>query len=301
MASRLPPLKALRAFEVAGRHLSFMKAAADLNVTPGAISRQIKLLEDYLGLRLFERGYREVTLTPAGREYVDSLEEIFGRLEAATDRLMDQHHRKPLHIFASMMFTMRWLMPRLGKFEGASAGEIRLSTSLAADPNPFRSGNVDAAIYIGNADLPGMVCRRLLPSRLVPICSPALLRVKPLRNLDELGQHTLLHSSVFPNNWGNWLAIAGRPDIRGQQSVSFGSTSLAYQAAVEGLGVAIGQTTLIREDLAAGRLVVPFPQVLEDGNAYILAYPEAGIHHEMLTPFVRWLQAEAASDQKRGS
>jgi LysR family glycine cleavage system transcriptional activator len=298
MASRLPPLKALRAFEVAGRHLSFMKAAVELNVTPGAISRQIKLLEDYLGLRLFERGYREVTLTPAGHEYADSLEEIFGRLEAATDRLMDQHHHKPLHIFASMMFTMRWLMPRLGKFDEASAGEIRLSTSLTADPNPFRSGDVDAAVYLGNTDLPGMVCRRLLPSRLVPICSPALLRGKPLRNLDELGQHTLLHSSVFPNNWANWLAMACRPDIRGQHSVSFGSTSLAYQAAVEGLGVAIGQTALIREDLAAGRLVVPLPHILEDGNAYILAYPETGIHHEMLMPFVRWLQTEAANDHR---
>ncbi len=300
MASPFPPLKALRAFEVAGKRLSFAKAAAELGVTPGAISRQIKILEDFLGLRLFERGYREVTLTKAGLAYVASLEEIFGRLEAATDRLMNEHHRKPLHIFASMMFTMRWLMPRLGNFEEDSAGEIRLSTSLAADPNPFRSGDVDAAVYLGNTELPGMICRRLLPSRLVPICSPALLRTKPLRNLDELRQHTLLHSSVFPNSWANWLTIVGRPDICGQHSVSFGSTSLAYQAAVEGLGIAIGQTALIREDLAAGRLVVPLPQILEDGKAYILAYPEAGVHHEKLMPFVRWLQTEAAIDQKRG-
>ncbi len=294
MTERLPPLNALRVFEAAGRHLSFTRAAAELNVTPGAVSRQIKLLEEQLAVRLFQRGYREVALTPGGRDYLEAVTDVLARVASATNRLVGAHRKRPLHIFASMMFSMRWLMPRLHGFEGALSGSIRLSTSIASEPNPFSSGDVDAAIYLGQADWPGMVCHHLLESRLVPICSPALLRDKKLNCAADLARHTLLHSAVFPDSWAKWLAMTGHTDLVGLHSASFGSSSLSYQAAMEGLGVALGQTALIREDVAAGRLVVPLPQALQDGGAYILAYPQQTARNELLASFLGWLLEEAA-------
>lgn len=296
MAERLPPLNALRVFEAAGRLLSFTAAAAELNVTPGAVSRQIKLLEEHLAVQLFDRGYREVSLTPGGRAYLETLSDAFRRIDVGTRKLMHSHRDRPLHIFASMMFTMRWLMPRLSTFEGALAGGIRLTTSLTAVPDPFSAGDVDAAIYLGRTDRPGLRCHRLLEGRLVPICSPALLRSKPLRRVGDLARHTLLHSLVFPDNWKNWLIAAGHPDIRGVNSIGFGSSSLAYQAAIEGMGVALGQAVLIREDIEAARLAAPLSQTLQDGSAYILAYPKGAARNPGLASFLTWLRAKAAAD-----
>ena len=296
MAERLPPLNALRAFEVAGRNRSFTQAAVELGVTPGAISRQIRTLEDHLAVRLFDRGYRQVTLTPGGREFLADLTEAFTGIEASTRRLVGVHRRRPLHVFSSMMFTIRWLLPRLHGFQEALSGNIRLSTSIASEADPFGGGDVDAAIYLGQTGRFGMTCHPLIASRLVPICSPSLLRRVQLADVGDLFSHTLLHSAVYPDNWPRWLAQYGQPRRPGQQEASFGSSSLAYQAAIEGLGVALGQIALIREDLAAGRLVVPLPGVLEDGSAYILAYPEVAARNELLGSFRNWLVAQAACE-----
>jgi LysR family transcriptional regulator, glycine cleavage system transcriptional activator len=294
MTDRLPPLNALRAFEAAGRRQSFTLAAAELNVTPGAVSRQIKLLEEHLSVRLFERGYREVTLTPGGREFLETLSDVFARMEDATRRVTGAHRERPLHIFASMMFTMRWLLPRLAAFAGAASGRIRLSTSINAEADPFSAGDVDAAIYLGWADRAGMICHHLLASRLVPICSPALLRSKPLTSVADLSRHTLLHSAVFPDNWAKWLSAFAPAGFEGSHGVSFGSSSLAYQGALEGIGIALGQMALIREDLAENRLVVAWPQALEDGRAYILAYPADARRNSLLDAFLCWLLDEVA-------
>jgi LysR family transcriptional regulator, glycine cleavage system transcriptional activator len=297
MPERLPPLNALHAFEVAGRRLSFTAAADELNVTPGAVSRQVKLLEQHLGVQLFERGYRKVSLTTGGRAFHDALSDAFGQIGAASRRLVQSHRDRPLTIFASMMFTMRWLMPRLGSFEGTGASGIRLTTSLVAVPDPFGGGDVDAAIYLGHDDWPGMRCHRLIEGKLLPICSPALLRHRPLRRIGDLQHHALLHSLVFPDNWKNWLSAAGRPDITGASSLAFGSSSLAYQAAIEGMGVALGQAALIREDVASGRLVTPLARSLQDGSAYILAYPDAAGRNPGLESFIVWLRKLAAADR----
>jgi LysR family glycine cleavage system transcriptional activator len=141
-----------------------------------------------------------------------------------------------------------------------------------------------------------MVCHRLLSGRLVPICNPALLRSKPLASVDDLKHHTLLHSLVFPDSWAKWLAMEGRPDITGLHSISFGSSSLTYQAAMEGIGVALGRTVLIREDVVAGRLIVPVEQALEDGSAYFLAYRTTASRKALLLPFLEWLMGEASCD-----
>ncbi len=263
-------------------------------MTPGAVSRQIKRLEAHLDARLFERGYREVTLTQAGRDYLETPTDLFARMDVATRRVSGTHRERPLHIFASMMFTMRWLLPRLATFGDASFERLRLSTSITAEADPFSAGDVDAAIYLGMANRPGMVCHHLLASRLVPICSPALLRNKPLSTVDHLAGHTLLHSAVFPDNWSRWLTAFSPSGIENFHSVSFGSSSLAYQGALEGLGVALGQMALIRDDLAAGRLVAPLPEILEDGRAYILAYPGDARGNPLLDTFLRWLLGEVA-------
>ncbi len=299
MTDRLPPLNALRAFEAAGRRLSFSKAAADLGVTPGAVSRQIKLLEDHLLVQLFERGHREVKLTGAGVAYLESLSDAFATIEAATRRLVGSYRERPLHVFASMMFTMRWLMPRLGAAGGTLAQEIRLTTSLTAEPNPFGAGDVDAAVYLGREDWPGMVCHHLLASRLIPVCSPALLQGRALGGVEDLHHHTLLHSLVFPDNWAKYLTAAGHPALQGAANIGLGSSSLAYQAAIEGIGVALAQVSQIREDLVAGRLVTPLPFTLEDGSFYILAYPPNAVRNRMLATFVHWLREQASLDSLR--
>jgi LysR family glycine cleavage system transcriptional activator len=294
VADRIPPLNALRAFEVAGRHLSFTQAAAELRVTPSAISRQIKLLEDHLAVPLFRRGYREVALTDVGREYLDTLTDVFTRIAATTRRVAATREQRPLHIFASMMFTMHWLMPRLAGFGGTPTGGIRLSTSISAEPNPFSDDDVDVAIYLGQAEWPGMVCHRLLSGRTVPICSPGLVAAKPLRGLDDLPQHTLLHSAVFPDSWGKWLAGTGWADVAELPKITFGSSSLVYQAAREGVGVALGRVALIQADIAAGRLLTPIDRTVEDGNAYYLAYRPSRSRDVILWPFLQWIMAQVS-------
>ena len=297
MSERLPPLNALRAFEAAGRHLSFTAAASELNVTPGAVSRQVKQLEQYLGIPLFVRGYREVSLTAAGRTFLGVLSDTFGQIGDASRRLMQAHNNRPLTIFASMMFTMYWLMPRLGAFKKAHEGNIRLTTSLIAVPDIFSDGDVDAAIWLGQSMRTDMHCHRLMESRLVPICSPALLHRQPLRQVADLQHHTLLHSLVFPQNWTNWLTSVGRPDITGAGSLALGSSSMAYQAAIKGMGVALGQVAFIRDDVAAGRLATPFAEILQDGSAYFLAYREKMPRNPTLESFITWLRKTVNDEQ----
>jgi LysR family glycine cleavage system transcriptional activator len=296
MPERLPPLNALRAFEVTGRHLSFTAAASELCVTPGAVSRQVKQLEQYLGLQLFVRGYREVSLTAAGRTLLGVLSDTFGQIGDVSRRLMRAHRNRPLTVFASMIFVIHWLMPRLGRFRGVHENNIRFTTSLTAFPDPFGDSDVDAAIWLGHDARSDMRCHRLIESRLLPICSPALLRRKPLRQVADLQHHTLLHSLVFPENWANWLAAVDRPDITGADNLSLGSTSLVYQAAIGGVGVALGQPTLIQNDVAIGRLVTPLAETLQDGKAYFLAYRESEPHNQALESFIAWL-LEMAKDE----
>jgi len=296
MALRLPPLNALKALEAAGRHVSFTRAAEELHVTPGAISRQIKLLEDILGVELFERTNRDLRITDETKLYAATLTEVFDRIDAATQRLLNARRERPLHVHCPMTFTLKWLVTRLPAFHALyPKREIRLTTSLAPLPTHLLStGDVDVVIQQGTGSWPDLTAHKLAGSELIPVCSPKLLSAgPPLKKVGDLAQHTLLHSLVRPNDWTDWCAAAGAPEVDAQRGLRFESSSLAYQAAHEGLGVAIGQMALVIEDIESGRLIAPFDFVHDNNTAYYLTYLENAPENSRLTEFRNWILAEA--------
>lgn len=296
MRRRLPPLNALRALEAAGRHVSFTKAAEELFVTPGAISRQMKLLEDFLGIQLFERTGRDLRISNEGGDYVRALGDVFQQIEHATKRLISSHHDRSLRIHCAMTFTLRWLGPRLPLFHRLHPTRgIMLQTSLVPMRNDLLNmGEVDLVIQQGKGSWPGMVAHRLAGSELIPVCSPTVRdAMGPSPGKKELEAQTFLHSTVKPYYWRCWLAAAGMSEINHERGVHFESSSLAYQAATEGMGVAMGQMALIIDDLESGRLVAPFDLAVDNGEAYYLTYMEHSENDPRQIEFRDWILAQA--------
>jgi LysR family glycine cleavage system transcriptional activator len=295
---RLPPLNALRVFEAAARNLSFTRAADELFVTPGAISRQIRSLEDYLGMVLFERNHREVKLTDASSLFAASLTDIFTQLDRASRRFSDSARERQLHISCSITFTLRWLVPRLATFH-AKYPKLQMQLGATA-PNQlhFAFGGVDLAIQTSPPP-PDVIAQRLMGVHLFPVCHPSLLaKDPPLRQVADLQAHTLLRSSARPDDWANWCRAAGATNVDPESGTRFESSSLAYQAALEGIGVAMGIFPLVADDLAAGRLVVPLDFVL-DGGSFQLLYRRDADQHPNLTEFREWIVGEAAATEAR--
>lgn len=298
MRRRLPPLSALRALEAAGRHVSFTKAADELLVTPGAISRRIKLLEDLLGLELFERTNRDLRISDDVRSYIGELTGIFDRIEQATKRLVEARGERPLRIHSAMTFTIRWLVPRLPDFHRLfPRREIQLLTSLVPLRNDrLNMGEVDVVIQPGRGVWPGLTAHRLAGSELIPVCSPALAReMGPAPDPRILSRMTLLYSMVKPNDWREWFEAAGAENVESTNRVQFETSNLAYQAALLGMGVAIGKMALVIDDLDAGRLVAPFDLAYDNGDAYYLTYAARSEQDPRLIEFRDWILSQAAA------
>jgi LysR family glycine cleavage system transcriptional activator len=291
-------LNAVRTFEAAGRNLSFTLASRELNVTPGAVSRQVKLLEDYIGTLLFERANREVRLTRAGAEYLEELTEAFSRVNSATARFVKSRCDQKLRLSTSLTFTLRWLIPRLITFHAAYPGsQVQLTTSLK--PLDFRTGDVDIAVRLGSGNCQNSSSYFLMPSDLVPVCSPTLLDDLPLRSIKDIAAHTLLHSTARLRNWPIWLNGVGAHELEDNNGVYFESSSLALQAAIDGMGVAIAQVSLVSEDLATGRLVMPFETVVTEEDAFYIIYAEGAARNKTLQRFRDWLIKEAGTPLRR--
>ncbi|HEV3080232.1 MAG TPA: transcriptional regulator GcvA, partial [Gemmataceae bacterium] len=260
MTSRLPSLNGLRAFEAAARHLSFTNAATELNVTQTAISHQIRRLEEELGVRLFVRQNRSLTLTAEAREYLPGIRAAFNDLRLATDRLKHKDNDRVLTVSTLASLAAKWLLPRLSNFQQTHPGiDVRITTSTSLVD--FRRDDVDAAIRYGRGNWPGVRADWLMADELFPVCSPALLKGdKPLRCPEDLANHTLLHSSGgYDDDWRLWLTAAGLPsNISKQPGLSFDLILMTVQAAIDGIGIAMGRTSYVQEDIAKGRLVVPF-------------------------------------------
>jgi LysR family glycine cleavage system transcriptional activator len=294
MSARLPSLNGLRAFEAAARHLSFTNAANELNVTQTAISHQIKRLEEELGLKLFIRQNRALALTPQGRDYLPGVRAAFNDLRLATDRLKrrDSDHVLTVSTLASM--ASKWLLPRISAFQSAHPDiDVRITTSTSMVD--FKSGDVDAAIRYGRGQWPGLRADWLTADDLFPVCSPALLTGdKALLKPQDLASYTLLHSSGgYDDDWRLWLTAAGLPtDISKQPGLTFDMIFMTLQAAIDGLGVAIGRTTYVEGDLAKGRLVVPFDMRMPADAGFYLVSPEASSDSRKLTAFRHWLLSQ---------
>ncbi|MCJ2064569.1 transcriptional regulator GcvA [Methylobacterium sp. J-088] len=292
MHRRLPPLNAVKAFEAAARHASFTRAADELHVTHGAVSRQVQTLEDWLGVPLFERHNRRVVLTEAGAAYAAEIGAALDRIALATARQAERGRPHLLHVNALATFTLRWLIPRLSGFQRVNPSiELRLTTSnvpLARLTEPF-----DVAIRGGPETRPGHVAEPFLSERRIPVCSPALLRRLPLDEPAQLRQHTLLHAATLPRVWPDWLRAAGVQDLTPQASVTLEHFYLTLQAALDGLGIAMGPERLIADDVAAGRLVLPFTGPALPARSYYTYVSETRTEDPAIRAFCGWL-AETA-------
>jgi LysR family transcriptional regulator, glycine cleavage system transcriptional activator len=293
MTARLPSLNGLRAFEAAARHLSFTLAAAELNVTQTAISHQIKRLEEELGLRLFVRKNRALALTPKAKDYLPGVRAAFNDLKLATDRLLRKDEDNVLTVSTLASHAAKWLLPRLSTFQEMHPGiDVRITTSTSLVD--FKGGDVDAAIRYGRGHWPGVRAQWLMADEMFPVCSPALLKGdKPLSCPQDLARYTLLHSSGgYDDDWRLWLTAAGLPtDISKHPGLTFDLIFVTVQAAIDGIGVAMGRTSYVQDDIAKGRLVVPFKIALPTDAGFYLVSPEAADDPPKLKLFQQWLLA----------
>src|SRR3978361_1199048 len=241
MTARLPSLNGLRAFEAAARHLSFTNAATELNVTQTAITLQIRRLEEELGIKLFIRQNRALTLTPEARDYLPGIRAAFNDLRLATDRLLRKDNDHVLTVSTLASLAAKWLLPRLSAFQEAQPGiEVHITTSTGLVD--FKKGDVDAAIRYGRGQWPGLRADWLMADQLFPVCSPALLTGhKPPRCPEDLAHHVLLHSTNNDDDWRPRFTIHGLPtDISKQHGVSFDLIFMVGQGAIDRPGVALG-------------------------------------------------------------
>ena len=293
MTARLPSLNGLRAFEAAARHLSFTLAASELNVTQTAISHQIRRLEEELGIRLFIRQNRALALTPEARDYLPGVRAAFNDLRLATDRLLRKDDDKVLTVSTLASLAAKWLLPRLTDFQEQHPGiDVRITTSTSLVD--FQRDDVDAAIRYGRGQWPGLRADWLMADELFPVCSPSLLRGdKPLRQPEDLRGYPLLHTSnANSDDWRLWLTAAGLPaDIAKQPGITFDMIFMTIQAAIDGIGVAMGRTSYVQDDIAKGRLVVPFKIALPADAGFYLVSPQGRREAPKLAAFRSWMIA----------
>ncbi|MCQ8186243.1 transcriptional regulator GcvA [Parvularcula maris] len=293
---KLPPLNALRAFEAAGRHLSFSKAADELAVTPGAISQQMRILENWLGTPLFTRDPKGLQLTEAGLAALPQMREGFDRLAAGTRLMQAGTGPSKVTVSVAPSFASKWLVPRLDDFQ-QQRPETDIYVHADMEIVDFGSADVDVAVRFGRGGYDGLVSERLMGETIVPVCSPALTKGQnALRSPEDLAHHTLIHDDSDKDgmpNWEMWLRAAGIEAASGTRGPRFNQSSLAIEAAVAGKGVALARYALAVADLEAARLVIPFAHETPTDFAYWLVYPEAKAVLPDVSAFTGWLKAEA--------
>jgi LysR family glycine cleavage system transcriptional activator len=293
----LPPLNALRAFEAAGRLGSFKEAAAELHVTHGAVSQHVRLLEQWLGASLFERHNRRVALTPAAKAYVEEIGPLFEQLSQATARYgAAETVAQTLSVNAPATFTLRWLVPRLAQFR-AGHPEVDVKVETSNEPVESLKERYDIIIRGGPDTFYGYTMRPFLSEERIPVCSPALLQRLPLRTPGDMRQHTLLHTSSLPRLWPDWLARAQIPALRPAAAQTFDHFFLTLQAAIDGIGIAMGPTALVSDDLAANRLVAPFAGPRLPSRSYCTYVPDGQAADKRVALFRSWLEREGLPSQ----
>jgi LysR family glycine cleavage system transcriptional activator len=291
MRRTLPPLNPLRIFEAAARHVHFTRAADELGITQAAVSRQISVLETWLGVNLFERRHSELRLTGAGIQYQESLRQAFDLIGDSTAKILGGSVQSKIVLRSYATFALLWLLPRLPRFRARHPEvQIDLLTSVAAIE--FQREQADLIITHGVAKPEGVVAQRLFGDLLAPVCSPALLPGGPLEDPADLKRFTLLQSRYRATDWQEWLAHVGA-DFSAEQGLIFGSSTLTYQAAKEGIGVAMGQLRLLESELAAGSLVIALDRRLERASGYFLLHSKRGEQDERVTSLREWIVEEA--------
>lgn len=294
MAEKLPPLTALRAFEAAGRHLSFARAADELNVSAAAISHQIRLLEDHLQISLFYRDPNGVRLTAEGAQCLPGISEGFTQIRQSLAPLQQAAEQPVLTVSIAPTFALKWLLPRLGEFTQQYPGiDIRLSTS--AKLVDFTSQDIDMALRYGSGQYEGVITEKLFEERLIPLYNPKIITdKKPLVEIADLGHHTLLHDQASCLNpavptWQDWLQIAGGNVDLAKHGVWLSYPYQSLEAALDGAGIVLGGTVLAEKEMKAGRLIPAFETVEMPAPAFYLVYPPEKQHLSRLQLFRKWL------------
>jgi LysR family glycine cleavage system transcriptional activator len=295
MGRSLPPLNSLKAFEAAARLGSLTAAARELGVSQVAVSRQVRSLEDHLGVALFTRSHRQVDITREGRQLHGKLTHAFDEIDAAVRRVSRRGRKDVLSLQSYMTFSQRWLIPRLPMFQSAHPHiEVRLTSSR--EPADFSSRTLDAAIRAGCGDWPDVGVDRLIRPELVVVCSPALQAATPLRVPADLAKVTLLHSLARPDYWATWLKAAGVTRVDAYRGLKFESSALVYEAAMQGLGVAIGLDVLVEQNIRDGVLTIPFAKRHALDEAYYLTWPKDRTPSPALRHFHAWLRRQIETE-----
>ncbi|MGE0350069.1 transcriptional regulator GcvA [Hydrogenophaga sp.] len=282
---RLPPLGSIRAFEATGRLLSFSKAADELSVTHGAVSHQIKALEGWLGVPLFLRLGKSVALTDQGRLYLDSISPALAAIASASRRISAH---EVLRVNALPTFTMRWLFPRLAQFRALYPHiEVQISTGL--EPMSRLPANVDVVIRREPHEVTGLHKVRVLSETAFPVCAPSLIERVPLARIADLARHTILHCPARRTAWDDWLAIAHHSRVVPAQSLELEHLYFCLQAAIDGIGVAMGYSPLVAPDLASGQLVAPFGDMVLGTPGYFVITRAERQHDPVVKTFCEWL------------
>ncbi len=300
MIRKLYPLNSLRAFESSARHLSFVKAAEELHVTPAAVSHLVKKLEEYLGMQLFRRLPRGLLLADAAQLLQSELREVFQRLDKAMELVQESESRGPLTISVAPMFAVKWLVPRLQRFDDLHPEiDVRISSSL--EMIDFQRDGFDVAVRLGHGQYPGLEAVELFGESVTPMCSPRLSEGShTLTHPEDLQQHVLLHDDSLAfdaaaPNWHVWLKAAGISQVDASRGPRFSQPDHAIQAAIDGAGVVLGWKQLAAQDIAAGRLVLPFERSLPIGSAFYLVYPKAHATRRKVEAFRNWVLSETQS------
>lgn len=294
---RVPPLNAIRSFEAAARHESFLKAGLELKVTPGAVSQLIKSLEDYLGVDLFVRYPRGVKLTEEGREYANAIGQSLDALSLATFQLLQNYQEPTLRICCYPTFAMHWLIPRWGDLQAAFPDMLlEMKTTLSPEHEDVKA--YDLIVRIGRncarEEANGIVSERVLDVRSFPVCSPDFLSRNPAASsLAKLPKLPLIHAATRPDDWDRWLASAGSSAAVGRRGQVFESLTLAYNAAVSGAGVAIGIEAFVGADITAGRLVQPVRHVRHSYSGFNMFYNASKANKKpRLRSVLEWIRNE---------
>ncbi len=299
MFDRLPPLQTLRAFEAAGRLLSMTRAADELHLTHGAISRHIATLEGDLGTPLFLRLTRRIVLTEAGAEFHAVVARLLGELASEAQRVRGDDRVNRLTVSTSVSFASKWLAPRLQRLR-ASCPQFDVHMDVTDVNVDLRAGHVDAAIRYGYGRYPNVMSERVLEESVTPVCSPDYrIEASGLASPADLTRCTLLHEVGMLANWEQWFALAGLGRRRPPRGPTFSHGSMAVEAAIRGEGVALARSTLVADDIAAGRLIAPFADLrLKVERGYDLVYRVGERDHPKITALRSWLRGEITAFKK---
>lgn len=289
MRRRIPSIEALIAFEAAARHQSFTRSADELALTQSAVGRQIAGLEDYLGVPLFNRIKKRISLTEVGEMYARNVRDSLERIER--DTLAAMAHQGAggiLELAVIPTFATRWLIPRLPEFYAQHA-QITINLTTRPEPFMFTDTPFDAAIHFGSPVWPGAIAHHLFGEEMTPVCSPRLMKGRASLQPGDLEDFTLLHQSARPDAWRQWLLQGGVHEANCMKGQRYELFSMLVEAARAGLGVALVPRFFVLHELASGELVIPCDLPLRNEKGYYLVYPESRQNSPLLAAFKLWL------------